>query len=97
MSPHALVVGGTIHARLTRRERLRAEGFHVTLERSTHRGLQRLSQHPYAVCSLDLTDVQQPRAWQQRYRHASSVQGTQLRTSDWPAEPRPSPSGVATR
>ena len=79
MSGDALVVGGTIHDRLAQRERLRAHGFRVTLERSAHRGLTRLEKHPFAYCSVDLTDVPRASARRRRYDWASSKSGTELR------------------
>ena len=79
MRADALVVGGTIHHRLERRRSLQAEGFRVTVEGSTLRGLTRLRKHAYAVCALDLTDVHYPRDLKRRYGAATRSSGTELR------------------
>ena len=79
MKGDALVVGGSIHTRLAQREALPAEGFNVTLEGSTRRGLTRLGQHPFTLCTLDLSDTKQPRDWKRKYGAQTSVRGTQLR------------------
>jgi hypothetical protein len=75
----ALVVGGSIHVRLERRRSLQAEGYRVTIEGSTLRGLSRLRKHPYALCALDLTEVPRAKEWKRKYGSATRSCGTELR------------------
>jgi hypothetical protein len=79
MSTDALVVGQSVHTRIEARRRLRAEGFHVTVEKSAQRGLARLARHRFAVCAIDLTDVPGARTWKRHYGQAARSSDTELR------------------
>lgn len=78
MSTDALVVGGSIHQRLERREELRRRGYRVTVVGSPRQGLAHLSRHSFEVCALDLTDVPRAREWRRQYTRTSATRGTEL-------------------
>ena len=78
-TPDALVIGGSIHHRLALREQLRAAGYWVTLESSVRRGLSRLAQHHFELCSIDLRDVPQAPTWRRRFVDTCESRGTRLR------------------
>lgn len=74
----ALVVGGSVHQRLSCRLELRMQGFRVTVEPSLTRGLKQLSRYPFAVCAVDLTGVTQASRWRRAYTSTSRTFGVKL-------------------
>lgn len=74
----ALVVGGSVHQRLSCRGELRTQGFRVTVEPSLTRGLKQLNRYPFAVCAVDLTDGPQANRWRRAYTSASRTCGVKL-------------------
>jgi hypothetical protein len=75
----ALVVGGSIHARLTRRQELVRRGYRVTVETSLLRGLAQLRRFPFTVCEVDLGELAYPRRWHREYAQACRARGVLLR------------------
>lgn len=88
-SADALVVGGDIHFRLSVRANLLREGYRVTLESSSRRGLALLRRHSFALCTLDITGEKRPREVQRNYQRLTEVAGTQLHLVTTRSDPQP--------